>query len=106
VELYKGMPYKGLRPSANYLFHSLAYVYGPHAMGIVLTGMGDDGSEGLLALRQAGGHTVAQDPKTCVVYGMPAAAIACDAVDQVLTLDQMSWLVSQLLHHPSKVVSR
>jgi two-component system chemotaxis response regulator CheB len=57
VELHKEAPYKGLRPSANFLFHSLARAYGPRAIGIVLTGMGDDGADGLLALRRAGGLT-------------------------------------------------
>jgi two-component system chemotaxis response regulator CheB len=90
VELYKGTPYKGLRPSANDLFHSLARACGPQAIGIVLTGMGDDGVEGLLALRQAGGLTLAQDEQSCVVYGMPREAVARDAVDQVLPLDQIA----------------
>jgi two-component system chemotaxis response regulator CheB len=90
VELYKGTPYKGLRPSANYLFHSLARAYGPRAIGIVLTGMGDDGAEGLLALRQAGGLTLAQDEQSCIVYGMPREAVALDAVDQELPLDQIA----------------
>jgi two-component system chemotaxis response regulator CheB len=90
VELYKGPPYKGLRPSANHLFHSLASAYGPQVMGIVLTGMGDDGAEGLLALRQAGGLTLAQDEQSCVVYGMPREAVALDAVDHVLPLDQIA----------------
>ncbi len=90
IELYKGTPYKGLRPSANDLFHSLARTYGPQAVGVVLTGMGDDGVEGLLALRQAGGLTLAQDEQSCVVYGMPREAVARDAVDQVLSLDQIA----------------
>jgi two-component system chemotaxis response regulator CheB len=90
VELYKGIPYKGLRPSANDLFHSLARAYGPQAAGVVLTGMGDDGAEGLLALHRAGGLTLAQDEQSCVVYGMPREAIARDAVDEVLPLDQIA----------------
>jgi two-component system chemotaxis response regulator CheB len=90
VELSKETPYKGLRPSANYLFHSLARAYGHRAIGIVLTGMGDDGAEGLLALRQAGGLTLAQDEQSCVVYGMPREAVARDAVDEVLPLDQIA----------------
>jgi two-component system chemotaxis response regulator CheB len=90
VELHKKPPYKGLRPSANFLFHSLARAYGPRAIGVVLTGMGDDGVEGLLALRQAGGLTLAQDEQSCVVYGMPREAVARDAVDQVLPLDQIA----------------
>jgi two-component system chemotaxis response regulator CheB len=90
VELYKGTPYKGLRPSANELFHSLARAHGPQAIGVVLTGMGDDGVDGLLALRQAGGLTLAQDEQSCVVYGMPREAVARDAVDRVLPLDQIA----------------
>jgi two-component system chemotaxis response regulator CheB len=96
VELYKGPPYKGLRPSANYLFHSLASAYGPRALGIVLTGMGDDGAEGLLALRRAGGLTLAQDEQSCVVYGMPREAVALNAVDQVLPLDQIALTIERL----------
>jgi two-component system chemotaxis response regulator CheB len=102
VELYKGPPYKGLRPSANYLFHSLARAYGQRVMGIVLTGMGDDGAEGLLAMRQAGGLTLAQDEQTCVVYGMPREAIALDAVDQVLPLDQIALTLDRITKHPPR----
>jgi two-component system chemotaxis response regulator CheB len=100
VELYKGPPYKGLRPSANYLFHSLARAYGRRVMGIVLTGMGDDGAEGLLAIRQAGGLTLAQDEQTCVVYGMPREAVALDAVDQVLPLDQIALTLDRITKAP------
>jgi two-component system chemotaxis response regulator CheB len=102
VELYKGPPYKGLRPSANYLFHSLARAYGRRVIGIVLTGMGDDGAEGLLAMRQAGGLTLAQDEQTCVVYGMPREAIALDAVDEVLPLDQIAPTLDRLTGYPSR----
>ena len=90
VELYKGEPYKGLRPSANHLVHSLARTYGPGAVGIVLTGMGDDGVEGLKAVRDAGGLTVAQDGGSCVVYGIPREAIARGAVGQVLSVGQIA----------------
>jgi two-component system chemotaxis response regulator CheB len=96
VELSKGPPYKGLRPSANHLFRSLAQAYGARAMGIVLTGMGDDGAEGLAELHSAGGLTVAQDEQSCVVYGMPREAIIRNAVDRVLTLDQIASTISQL----------
>jgi two-component system chemotaxis response regulator CheB len=99
VELCKELPYKGLRPSANYLFHSLADAYGPRAMGIVLTGMGDDGVEGLTALRKAGGLTLAQDRESCVVYGMPREAVIRNAVDRVLAPDQMAKTLGQLMQH-------
>jgi two-component system chemotaxis response regulator CheB len=105
VELCKEPPYKGLRPSANYLFRSLAQAYGPRAVGIVLTGMGDDGAEGLEALHQAGGLTVAQDEQSCVVYGMPREAVARNAVDRVLPLDQIALTLSQLAQHQEEVVT-
>ena len=97
VELYKGMPYRGLRPSANYLFESLANVYEQRAMGIVLTGMGDDGAEGIEAIYKVGGLTVAQDEASCVVYGMPKEAVARGAVKRVLTLEQIALALEQLV---------
>ncbi len=96
VELSKETPYKGLRPSANYLFHSMARCYGSRAMGIVMTGMGDDGAEGIEALHKAGGITIAQDEKSCVVYGMPREAVMRNAVDQVLSLDQIAAALENL----------
>lgn len=90
VELSQDAPYRGLRPSANYLFHSLASTYGPHAAGLILTGMGDDGADGLAALHTAGGMTLAQDEASCIVYGMPREAIARRVIDHVLALDQMA----------------
>ena len=99
VELVKEPPYKGLRPSANYLFRSLARAFGPQAMGVILTGMGDDGAEGLEVLHLAGGLTIAQDESSSVVYGMPREAAARNAVDRVLPLDQVAWaLVSRRNH--------
>jgi two-component system chemotaxis response regulator CheB len=89
VELSKGPAYKGLRPSANPMFESLARCYGPAAVGIILTGMGDDGADGLLALHRAGGFTMAQNEESCVVYGMPGEAVARQAADEVLSLEQI-----------------
>jgi two-component system chemotaxis response regulator CheB len=105
VELCKEPPYKGLRPSANYMFRSLARAYGPQAVGIVLTGMGDDGAEGLKALHLAGGLTMAQDERSCVVYGMPHEAVVRNAVNRVLTLDQIALTLSQLARHREEVVA-
>ncbi|MFZ6031126.1 MAG: chemotaxis-specific protein-glutamate methyltransferase CheB [Chloroflexota bacterium] len=90
VILSKGPAYKGLRPSANPLFESLAQHYGPAALGIVLTGMGDDGADGLLALRKAGGYTIAQNEESCVVYGMPREAAARQAADEILPVEQIA----------------
>ncbi len=96
IELSKAAPYKGLRPSANFLFDSLARVFGPHALGIMLTGMGDDGADGLEALHRAGGLTIAQDEESCVVYGMPREAVLRNAVDRVYSLEQIRKVLEHL----------
>ena len=77
-------------PSGNRLLQSLARAYGTRAAGFVLTGMGDDGAQGLLALRNAGGATFAQDESTSAVYGMPQAALACGAVRSQLAVEQIA----------------
>jgi two-component system chemotaxis response regulator CheB len=78
------------RPSVEVLFNSVAEVAGPNAVGAILTGMGADGSTGLLAMRRAGARTIAQDEKSCVVFGMPAEAIRCGAAEHVVPLDQIA----------------
>ena len=98
VELSKAPPYKGLRPSANFLFRSLAHSYGGRAVGIVLTGMGDDGAEGMEALHKAGGLTFAQDEKSCVVYGMPREIVLRDVADLVLPPAKIAATLVQLVH--------
>jgi two-component system chemotaxis response regulator CheB len=105
VELSKEPPFKGVRPSANYLFHSLAHAYGARAMGIMLTGMGDDGAEGLSVLHDMGGPTIAQNEKSCIVYGMPREAVARKAVDRVLTPDQVAQVLGQLAYPQEEKVA-
>jgi two-component system chemotaxis response regulator CheB len=83
------------RPSVNVLFHSIAASVGPRAVGALLTGMGDDGAQGLLELRQSGAATFAQDEASCVVYGMPKEAVACGAVDATTPLDRMAHTLIQ-----------
>ena len=83
-------------PSGNRLLMSLAKQYGSRAAGLVLTGMGDDGAQGLLLLRQAGGQTFAQDEASSVVYGMPQAAWACGAARQQLALESVPEVLRQL----------
>jgi two-component system chemotaxis response regulator CheB len=68
-------PVNGHRPSVDVLFHSIAEEFGPQAMAVLMTGMGEDGAVGLGEIRAAGGFTVAQSQETCVVFGMPKAAI-------------------------------
>jgi two-component system chemotaxis response regulator CheB len=88
-------PIAGFRPSATYLFESAARAYGAASAAVILTGMGSDGVAGLRAVRAAGGHVVAQDQESCVVYGMPREAVAAGVVDTVLPLTEMtSWLAT------------
>jgi two-component system chemotaxis response regulator CheB len=82
------------RPSVNFLFHSVAKTAGSDALGVILTGMGDDGAEGLLEMRRAGAHTIAQDEASCVVFGMPKEAINCGAVAETLPLESISAAIS------------
>jgi two-component system, chemotaxis family, protein-glutamate methylesterase/glutaminase len=77
-------------PSIDRLFVSLAAVCGPAACGVVLTGMGSDGREGIKAIKRAGGLTLAQSPDTAVIYGMPQAAVETGAVDEVLALGALA----------------
>ena len=78
------------RPSVDVLFRSAARFAGANAMGIIMTGMGDDGARGLLEMKQAGAFTVAQDEATSVVFGMPKEAIALGACDKILPLDLLA----------------
>jgi two-component system chemotaxis response regulator CheB len=80
---------RGHRPSADVLFASVAEQFGADATGLIMTGMGDDGADGIERLRRAGGCTLAQDEASCVVFGMPRVAIERGAVDRVLGLEQM-----------------
>lgn len=89
VEIVDGPLVSRHRPSVNVLFRSVAQTAGANALGILLTGMGDDGAAGLLEMRQAGAHTLAQDEASCVVFGMPKEAIKRGAAAQVLALHDM-----------------
>lgn len=78
------------RPSVDPLFRTVARVAGARAIGIMLTGMGADGADAMLALRNAGAHTIAQDEASCIVFGMPKQAIAAGAVREILPLKEMA----------------
>ena len=78
------------RPSVDVLFRSAAQYAGANALGIIMTGMGDDGAKGLLEMKKAGASTVAQDEETCVVFGMPKEAIELGAADRVVPLDRIA----------------
>src|SRR6267378_2002726 len=93
--LSDGPPVNGHRPSADVLFHSVAQEFGLTAVGVLMTGMGDDGAEGLGAIKAAGGMTIAQSEDTCVVSGMPRAAIIKGYANKIIPLDGLgAYLVS------------
>lgn len=91
-----GPPVSNHRPSANVLFSSVARGCGSGAIGVLLTGMGDDGAEGLRQLRAAGAFTIAEDPSTAVVYGMPEAAVRAGAVCESLPLGAIAGRVMEV----------
>jgi two-component system chemotaxis response regulator CheB len=90
VELIEGPPVCRHRPSVEVLFRSAAQAAGPHAAGVIMTGMGDDGAGGLLEMREAGALTIAQNEATCVVFGMPREAIRRGAAKFVTPLDSIA----------------
>jgi len=97
VNVRKGPLVWHQRPAVDVLFNSVATYGGPNAIGVLLTGMGKDGAEGLLKMRQAGARTIAQDERTSVVFGMPKEAITLGAAEKVLPLDQIAEAVIEML---------
>jgi two-component system chemotaxis response regulator CheB len=87
TELSQGEPVNRHRPAVDVLFDSVAEQVRGNAMGVILTGMGRDGAQGLLRMRQAGAYTIGQDQASCVVYGMPREAVLAGAVEEVASLD-------------------
>src|SRR5260370_22027268 len=95
VVLSDGPPVNGHRPSADVLFHSVAQEFGLTVVGVLMTGMGDDGAEGLGAIKAAGGMTIAQSEDTCVVSGMPRAAILKGYANKIIPLEGLgAYLIS------------
>lgn len=97
VEVKKGPLVHHQRPSVDVLFHSVASQAGSNAVGAILTGMGGDGAAGLLKMREAGARTIAQDEKSCVVYGMPKEAVRLGAVERVVPLDRVAQTILDLV---------
>jgi two-component system chemotaxis response regulator CheB len=96
LALTRDAPENGLRPSASYLFRSIAEVYGGDAAGVLLTGMGRDGAEELRRLKEKGAITFAQDKESSVVHGMPGEAIFLDAATYVLPPRGVAAALTQL----------
>ena len=90
VEVKDGPRVNHHRPSVDVLFRTVAKYAGKNALGIIMTGMGDDGARGLLEMHEAGARTVAQDEESCVVYGMPKDAVKLGGVDKVVALHAIS----------------
>ncbi len=89
-------PVNGHRPSVDVLFKSVAQAAGARAVGVILTGMGKDGAQGLLSMREAGARTLGQDESSCVVYGMPRAAFELKAVERQLPMSRISRAIQEL----------
>ncbi|MBF0140744.1 MAG: chemotaxis response regulator protein-glutamate methylesterase [Magnetococcales bacterium] len=100
VELNDGPLVTRHRPSVDVLFRSAARVAGSNALGIIMTGMGDDGARGLLEMRQAGARTIAEDESTCVVFGMPQEAIRLGGAEMVVPLDKIADRITALSGGP------
>ncbi|MEB6336531.1 protein-glutamate methylesterase/protein-glutamine glutaminase [Serratia rhizosphaerae] len=90
VKLHDGPPVNRHRPAVDVLFRSVAQFAGRNAVGVILTGMGNDGAAGMLEMHRAGAYTLAQDEASCVVFGMPREAIAGGGVSEVVELERMS----------------
>jgi len=102
IELSQKPPLGGFRPSASYLFESTARAHGPRCLALILTGMGQDGLEGLRAVRRAGGRIIAQDEESSVVFGMPGAAVADGLADMTLSLDFVAGRLKRLVEEQGR----
>jgi two-component system chemotaxis response regulator CheB len=96
VQLSNAAPVGGFRPSGTYLFRSVASVYGAGSVALILTGMGQDGLDGVRELRQAGGRVLAQDEASSIVFGMPGVVVAAGMADAVLPLDNIAAHLKEL----------
>lgn len=99
VEILDGPPVNRHKPSVDVLFRSVAKYAGKNALGIIMTGMGDDGARGLKEMFDAGARTVAQDEQTCVVFGMPKEAIKLGAAEKIVPLSAMSGIIETYGHN-------
>jgi len=97
VEIGEGKKVSGHKPSVDVLFNSVAKNVGANAVGIILTGMGSDGAKGMKHMKQSGAKNIAQDEKSCVVFGMPKVAIELGGVDEVLPLEKIAQKALQFI---------
>lgn len=106
VALRPGVERDGHMPSGTVLLESAAKAYGRRTLGLILTGMGEDGADGMLAIKQAGGMTLAQNEESCVVFGMPGAAVARKAVDHLVHGDDIAGSLVRLARGESLALGR
>ncbi|MFO0775881.1 MAG: chemotaxis response regulator protein-glutamate methylesterase [Nitrospiraceae bacterium] len=99
VRLNQEPPRNRHRPSVDVMFDSVAKIAGANAVGVILTGMGNDGAAGMLAMKQAGAYTIAQDEASCIVFGMPKEAIKLGGVDKILSLTDIP---ADVMRHVSR----
>ena len=105
VRIYLDEPVNRHRPSVDVLFESTALVAGADALGIILTGMGNDGARGLHAMKSAGAHTIAQDEKSSVIFGMPEQAIRQGAVCEIVSLERIAERIMEWANVEEKLES-
>lgn len=105
IHLHDGPPERSCRPAVDVLFRSVSAVYGSRALAVVLTGMGEDGLRGVQQITEAGGHVVAQDEASSVVWGMPGAVIRAGLADRVVALDDVAQTIVNAVHR-TPVVAR
>jgi two-component system chemotaxis response regulator CheB len=96
IALSKGEKVQGVRPSVDVLLNSITSIYGQNSLGVILTGMGSDGSDGIKKLKMAGGKVIAEDESTCVVYGMPRSVIDQKLADYILPIDRIAESIAQI----------
>lgn len=97
IRCFMAAPVHSCRPAVDVLFKSVAELVGGEALGVILTGIGHDGAEGLLEMKQKGSPTLGQDEATSVVYGMPRAAFQCGAVDKQLPIDDIAQAIMDVV---------
>jgi len=96
IALTKGEKVQGVRPSVDVLLNSITSIYGQNSLGVILTGMGSDGSDGIRNLKLAGGKVIAEDESTCVVYGMPRSVIEQKLADYILPINRIAESIAQI----------
>lgn len=97
IETTQDPPEQHCRPSVDYLFRSISEVYGSRALGVIMTGMGADGTRGLAAMKAKGSHILAQDEKSSTVFGMPGEAAKAGLTDEHIPLDQLASRIADLV---------